>query len=557
MNRIEIGKSNMYNIKRGVCGRTISAILAATLLLSGCGKAAGTSGDLATQNVEQGSQTTATEGVQTTAKEGSQATNMEGDNITVMQDSVAGQEVPENAGNGQEMPGNTDNAQEASGEAGTEQNTAAGEGKISEAPDWTADAVLYEVNVRQYTPSGTFDEFSEHLQEIKDMGINTLWFMPIHPISQTKRSGRLGSYYSVSDYRDVNPEFGDKEDFKELVDKAHEMGFKVMMDWVANHTGWDNAWITEHPEWYTQKDGQIISPEGMGWPDVADLNYDNKEMRLEMIDCMKYWIEEYDIDGFRCDYAPGVPADFWEEARTALDEVKDVYMIEEDLGGMAGSNLLYAFDTNYNAKLYEALVEVARDQKKADKVKLYLPGNDNNTFGMNYLDNHDVNSYDRTITQAFDEKVLPAMMSVIFTLPGVPMIYSGDEIGYDHAIAFMEKDTIDWAAGTGDYRGLIKDLSDLKKEHPALFAGNRDEEFEVIKTDNKNILAFKRTNGDDSIICIYNLYKNEISDVDLSSIIDGTETVLYSGAEGEYHEGGDNPAGETVLAPWSFYILTK
>ena len=429
--------------------------------------------------------------------------------------------------------------------------------KSSRAPKWTEDAVLYEVNVRQYTKSGTFDEFSEHLQELRDMGINTLWFMPIHPISKTRRSGVLGSYYSVSDYRDVNPEFGDREDFRELVDKAHDMGFHVMLDWVANHTGWDNAWIKEHPEWYTQKDGNIISPEGMGWPDVADLNYDNNEMRQEMIACMKYWVEEFDIDGFRCDYAPGVPTDFWDEARSALNEVKDVYMIEEDLGGIAGSNLLYAFDTNYNAKLYEALVEVAGDRKKADKIKLYLPSGDNNTFGMNYLDNHDVNAYDRTIAQAFDQMSLPAMYSVIFTLPGIPMVYSADEIGYDHAIAFMQKDTIDWSSGTGDYRGLIRDLSQLRRDHSALMTGDQSQEFNVIKTENKNILAFERTAEDESIICIYNLYRNSLEDVDLSGILNGSETVLYSGAEGEYGKGGDNPAESSALKPWSFYIMSR
>ena len=174
---------------------------------------------------------------------------------------------------------------------------------IKETKDisWTKDAVIYEVNIRQYTQEGTFDAFSEHLQEIKDMGINTLWFMPIHPISETNRSGKLGSYYSITDYREVNPEFGTKEDFKELVDQAHQMGFHVMMDWVANHTGWDCTWIEEHPDWYTQdQEGNVISPEGMGWPDVADLNYDNKDMRKEMIASMKYWVKEYEIGRASC-----------------------------------------------------------------------------------------------------------------------------------------------------------------------------------------------------------------------------------------------------------------
>ncbi|MBE5826055.1 MAG: alpha-amylase [Butyrivibrio sp.] len=428
---------------------------------------------------------------------------------------------------------------------------------VSRPPKWTQDAVMYEVNVRQYTPSGTFNEFSEHLDTLKDMGVNTLWFMPIHPISVTNRSGKLGSYYSVTDYREVNPEFGTKEDFKALVDKAHDMGFKVVLDWVANHTGWDCPWISEHPDWYTQENGQIISPKNMGWPDVADLNYDNADMRKEMIECMKYWIREYDIDGFRCDYAPGVPVDFWEEARKELDKVKDVYMLEEDLGAIAGANLNYAFDSNYSGKLYEALVEVAKDNKKADKIKLYLQGNDNHTFGMNYLDNHDVNSYDRTVPQAFDSSSYPAMLSLIFTIPGIPMIYSSDEIAYDHAIAFMEKDTINWEKGTGNYRGLIRDLAGIRKDHKALYAGNENGTFEILDTGNKNIFAFERTEGKDTVICIFNLSKRQQEEYDLSGILTGEEKILYSGTDGQYGEGGDNPNSLDNLNPWSFYLLTR
>ena len=425
----------------------------------------------------------------------------------------------------------------------------------TKAPEWTKTAVLYEVNLRQYTKSGTINEFSEHLETLKDMGINTLWFMPIHPISVTNRSGKLGSYYSVSDYRDVNPEFGTKEDFKALVDKAHDMGFHVMLDWVANHTGWDNAWITEHPDWYTQKDGKIISPEGMGWPDVADLNYDNADMRKEMIECMKYWVEEYDVDGFRCDYAAGVPEDFWREARIELDKVKDIYMLEEDLGGVAAANLEYGFDSNYATKVYETLLAVAKDSKSADKIKLYMPSADNNTFPMFYLDNHDVNSWDRTIDEAFSEEILPSMYSLIFTLPGVPMIYTGDEIAYDRNIAFMEKDTIDWNRTGRDYRNLIKELSYLKTEHKALGSDNTGEGFEILDLGNRNIFAYKRVIKGDEVICIFNLSKREQKDIDLSCVLTGKAEVLLGGAGAEYGTGIELPEELHTFAPWEFYII--
>lgn len=170
--------------------------------------------------------------------------------------------------------------------------------------DWIDTAILYEVNIRQYTEEGTFNAFSEHLERLKEMGVNTLWFMPIHPISQVNKKGTLGSYYAVADYTAVNSEFGTLEDFKALVDKAHDMGFHVIIDWVANHTGWDNVWVSEHPEYYTKgDDGEIISPLDTDWVDVADLDYTNEDMRKAMIDAMSFWVKEVNIDGFRCDYA--------------------------------------------------------------------------------------------------------------------------------------------------------------------------------------------------------------------------------------------------------------
>lgn len=338
--------------------------------------------------------------------------------------------------------------------------------------EWSADAVIYEVNIRQYTQEGTFAAFSEHLQTLKDMGINTLWLMPIHPISETNRVGTLGSYYSISDYREVNPEFGTKDDFRDFMKKAHEMGFKVMLDWVANHTGWDCAWIQEHPDWYTKDaNGNITDPPGMGWKDVADLNYDNMEMRREMIACMKYWVEEFDIDGFRCDHANGVPVDFWEDARRELEAVKPLLMLAED--NTVISLLEYAFDFNYNWALYDALVAVAQDRKSPSVVKYYIPENHpEGTYTLNFLDNHDKNSYEYTITGAFGADSLPAMFTLLYTIPGTPLIYTGDEIGLDHNIAFMEKDPVDWESSDVSYRELLAELAAIRIDNPALHSGN-------------------------------------------------------------------------------------
>ncbi|MDF2484461.1 MAG: 1,4-alpha-glucan branching enzyme, partial [Herbinix sp.] len=236
-------------------------------------------------------------------------------------------------------------------------------------PDWSDNATMYEVNIRQYTQEGTFKAFEEHLPRLKEMGIKILWFMPIYPISMEKRLGSLGSYYAIADYQGINPEFGTKEDFQHLVDTCHEMGFKVILDWVANHTGWDNAWIRENPDWYTKNaEGEIIYPET--WEDVADLNFESKDMQNAMIKAMSYWVKEFDVDGYRCDYAGGVPLDFWENVRTKLDRIKPVYMLAEDDRSMAF--LKYAFNSNYGWSFYHDLNNVAKGTKKASSLASYF-----------------------------------------------------------------------------------------------------------------------------------------------------------------------------------------
>ncbi|MCD4773712.1 MAG: alpha-amylase, partial [Bacteroidales bacterium] len=194
--------------------------------------------------------------------------------------------------------------------------------------EWSKDAVIYEVNVRQFTPEGTFDAFEEHLPRLKEMGIDILWLMPIHPIGEKNRKGGLGSYYSVKDYKAVNPEFGNMNDFVKLVDKAHELGMYVILDWVANHTAWDNKMIKEHPEWYTKDSlGNFVSP--FDWSDVVDLNFENEDLQDYMIGALKFWIEEANIDGYRCDVAGMVPVEFWDKARAELDKIKPVFMLAE------------------------------------------------------------------------------------------------------------------------------------------------------------------------------------------------------------------------------------
>ena len=421
---------------------------------------------------------------------------------------------------------------------------------------WAADAVIYEVNVRQYPREGTFAAFAQHLPTLKDMGINTLWFMPIHPISETKRSGTLGSYYSITDYREVNPEFGTAEDFKALVEEAHAMGFTVMLDWVANHTGWDCPWIREHPDWYTKdENGNISDPVGMGWPDVADLDYSNQEMRAEMIACMKYWVEEYDIDGFRCDYASGVPQGFWEAARAELETVKPLLMLAED--NTLPSLLRYAFDMNYNWELYDTLREIATDRKTGYFVRNHIPRDyPDGTYRLNFLNNHDKNSWEYTILEAFGSEPLPSMWALIYTLPGTPLVYTGDEIGLDHKIAFMERDPIDWESGTRDYRPLLKKLSAIRSENTALHSGNYGGGIEYADLGNRNVLAFTRQVAGNRVTCLFNLTKRE-TEVDVTGLFADGQTLLLHGQADQVLEMEDTPVtldGTVTLQPWEFWI---
>ena len=212
-------------------------------------------------------------------------------------------------------------------------------------PEWVSNATIYEVNVRQFTPEGTFAAFEKELPRLKAMGVDILWLMPIHPIGELNRKGSLGSYYAVRDYRGINPEFGTHEDFSRLVAAAHQLGMKIIIDWVANHTSPDHLWIEEgRLDWYTLDSmGKVQPTIGTDWWDVADLNYDNEELRSEMIECMSYWVRDFNIDGYRCDVAGWVPMDFWTRARASLDQIKPVFMLAE----AEGNELYSAFEMTY------------------------------------------------------------------------------------------------------------------------------------------------------------------------------------------------------------------
>lgn len=415
-------------------------------------------------------------------------------------------------------------------------------------------AIIYEVNVRQYTEEGTFEAFSENLERLKDMGINTLWFMPIYDIAEEGRKGTLGSYYAIKDYKTVNEEFGNMEDFKKLVDKAHDMGFSVMLDWVANHTGWDHTWITEHPEYYKKDDkGNIIWPEGTDWNDVAQLDFSNSDMRAAMIDAMKFWITEADIDGFRCDYASGVPVDFWNEAREALNEVKDIYMLAED-GPESNGLLVSAFESDYSFDLYDKLIAIIAGSKHASDIQYDIaPKLPSGAFKMNFIENHDKNSYDKSLEERFTKDAIGALTTLIFTLKGAPLVYSGQEEGITKTLAFFEKDLIPF--GTYEYAPLITKLSSIKSGHSVL-NNITGADIEIVDALNKDVLAFTRANDSESITVIMNLSKADVT-LDSDEFNVNGKILLHGDSSNLIlEEDGDVAITKgTTLSPYEYYVI--
>ena len=403
-------------------------------------------------------------------------------------------------------------------------------------PDWAKNAVIYEVNVRQYTPEGTFKAFETNLPRLKELGVDILWFMPVHPIGIKNRKipagseTSLGSYYSVKDYKGINPEYGTEADFKALVTKAHEMGFKVIIDWVPNHSAWDNPWMTEHPDWYVQDSlGKFVSP--FDWTDVVKLNYKNTEMRKGMIDAMKYWITNCDIDGFRCDVAGQVPVDFWEQARMELDSLKPMFMLAEDEG--KPELCKKAFDMNYGWGMHSVMHNVAQGKDSVSRIISQVMRVDSilpkNAMQMNFITNHDENSWNGTAKEKFGAGE-NAFAVLSYTLPGMPLIYSGQEAGLAKRLRFFAKDTIDWKAA--DFSPFYKTLNALKHDNEALWNAPYGGTFAQVKnTVPAKVVSFIREKGDYKILVVLNLTAAPVSVAVKGDIVNGTYTDVFTGKE--------------------------
>jgi glycosidase len=433
-------------------------------------------------------------------------------------------------------------------------------------------AVIYEANIRQYSPKGDLESFTKDIPELKKLGVKIIWLMPIYPISQTKRKATgnlfvseikepekrkkyLGSPYAVADYTAVNPDFGTKKDLDKLIETAHNNEIAVILDWVPNHTGWDHKWIKEHPDYYTKNaKGEITDPlnqdgSSKGWQDVADLNYNNPELRQAMINEMKYWIENHNIDGYRCDVAGEVPLFFWKEAIPELRKLKPLFMLAEAWEPELLKDHL--FDMAYGWEEHFLMVDIAKGKKNAMDFNKYIKKVDTlyekDDILMNFVANHDENSWKGTVEESFGDATR-LMTTLTYVTPGMPLIYSGQEYGLNHRLKFFEKDSI--PKKKGKWFKLYKKLGYLKNSEKALYGGKTKASYQTISNSlNNKILSFKRQYKDDKIYFIGNMNPNN-------------ETFTIN-LQGEFIDLSNNkilkisPKDSLKLEAWNYLILKQ
>ena len=422
--------------------------------------------------------------------------------------------------------------------------------------DWSYSAVLYEMNIRQLTPEGTLRAAEKKLEFLHSMGIDAIWMMPIYPIGEENRKGSLGSYYSIQDYCAVNPEFGTMEDFDSFVAKAHSLGMKILLDWVANHTARDAKWLkTKSADWYEREaDGTAKVP--WDWSDTAKLNYDNHDVWRGQIEAMRFWVEKHNIDGFRCDMAMLVPIEFWQQAAAVLHAVKpDIFMLAE----AEELNLFdKAFDMCYAWEIHHMMCDIAKGERRVWDLRNTMYADreryPNSAMKMMFTSNHDENSWSGSEFDRFGaaREVMTALTFVWEA--AMPLLYTGQEVGYNHSFEFFERDYIpaekyQECEDTELYRKLIA----LKHSQPALQAGERGGRTIEIENNAKDcLMTFVRESGDSRVVAIMNLspytihadYNNGIYAGEYTNAITGEKVLLPVHLEQD-------------IEPWGYTLLYK
>jgi alpha-amylase len=418
-------------------------------------------------------------------------------------------------------------------------------------PDWVYSSNIYEVNLRQYTAEGTIAAFMREMPRLKDMGIEVLWFMPITPISVEKRLGSLGSYYACSDYTSVNPEFGTVDDFARLVKEAHALGLRVLIDIVANHTGWDHRWTREHPDYFRRNaEGQFY--DAHGWADVIDLNYDNPRLRGAMIDVLRFWVERCDVDGFRCDMAMLVPLDFWREARMALDVVKPLFW----LGECEEVDYHEVFDATYTWRLLHRMEALWRREfgpagldEVLDDYDTHFPSG---ALRVYFTTNHDENSHSGSEYERMGQMAL-AFAVLCATWRGLPLIYSGEELPNHKRLKFFDKDFIEWT-GRYELHGFFRTLLTLRKTNRALRAGEPGGTLHRLHTRSADdrCFAFARRAGEEQVVVLLNISGEPLSVAVSELLLTGSYREVFTGV---YADLSRMSAFE--LPAWGYAVYEK
>lgn len=455
-----------------------------------------------------------------------------------------------------------------------------GETEMSEklaqvGPAIMENSVIYEANIRQYSPEGTFNAFTKDIPQLKNLGVKVIWLMPVYPVSMKNRKATgdlsvedikdpeernkyLGSYYAISDYTAINPDMGTKEDFQKLINTAHDNGIYVILDWVANHTGWDHKWITEHPEYYHKnKKGEVTDPlnpetgESWGWTDVAHLDYTSKALYESMKNEMLYWVKEHNVDGFRCDVADNVPTEFWQYTIPKLEKVKPLFMLME-------SNKPYLFDEKlfdmgYGWEAHHLMNDIAKGKKNVKDWDAFVEKKSKEykeqDIFMNFTSNHDENGWNGSEYERLGSpEAVEAFAALTYVMPGMPLIYTGQEYDFNRRLKFFEKDQI--AKQKGRMYPVYEKLGKLKNANAALNGGKVTASYKRIITsaDNK-VLAFEREKAGKKVVYVANLTRGNQT---FTAPIEGMYTNYMTGEKVTLSKGQQHN-----FKPWEYWILTK
>jgi len=419
-----------------------------------------------------------------------------------------------------------------------------------ESPILSENKIIYEINVRNYSTQGNFAGLEKNLPGLKDLGVDILWLMPVHPIGEKNRIGSKGSPYSVKDYLKINPDYGTENDLKSLVKAVHEAGMEIWLDWVANHTAWDHSWVNEHLDYYASQNGQKpYSPSG--WTDVVQLNYSNQSMRTAMIDAMKYWVKEFDIDGFRCDYATGVPLDFWQKAKTEIESIKKISWLAEG----DDANYMSVFDWDYAWAFNTSLNDFGKSMNVANLKSacsaLFNNAKYSNKGRMVYLTNHDLNAYDGTEFTRYGNAVIPLTV-LYFTIYDMPLIYNGQEIGANKVMGLFDVNPIPWTPVNATMQNLIKKLIRLKHTQPALANGKNRGSLNYYNTSDNQVFVYSRKTENNEVVVMLNFSNAPVNFQFTGSAPAGKFSNYFNSGQQEF-----NTSGTINLAANSYAVYVK